>query len=101
MYGIIKIGFSTMGKPKKIGSLIWKTCVGSEMRLTFRNPGSFEFHMMRARAMGAPDPATVTNVVKKPFAVMDGNGSMAFAAAPFASRYWRKIGATRASIVLS
>ena len=41
MYGTMKIGFSTMGKPKKMGSLIWKICVGSEMRLTFRKPGSW------------------------------------------------------------
>src|SRR5712671_494981 len=69
MYGIMKMGFSTIGKPKKIGSLIWKIWVGSEMRLTFRNPGSLEFHMMRARAMVAPVPPTLTNVVKKPQAV--------------------------------
>src|SRR2546430_9508220 len=70
IYGIMKMGFSTIGKPKKIGSLIWKIWVGSEMRLTFRNPGSFEFHMIRASAIVAPVPPTLTKVVKKPFAVM-------------------------------
>ncbi len=65
-YGIMKTGLSTMGKPKKIGSLIWKTCVGSESRLIFLKPGSFEFTMMSASAMVAPVPPTLTNVVKKP-----------------------------------
>jgi hypothetical protein len=32
----MKIGFSTMGNPKKMGSLIPKTCVGRESRLTLR-----------------------------------------------------------------
>jgi len=36
MYGTMKMGLSTMGKPKKMGSLIWKIWVGSDRRLTFR-----------------------------------------------------------------
>ncbi len=59
-------GFSTIGRPKKMGSLIWNTWVGSDMRLTFRKPGSGEFHRTRARAIVAPVPPTLTNVVKKP-----------------------------------
>src|SRR6266576_1837116 len=95
------MGFSTMGNPKKIGSLIWKTWVGNEMRLTFRKPGSFEFHMMRASAMVAPVPPTLTKVVKKPLAVIYGKGSPALVAATLAARYCRKIGATSASMALS
>ena len=38
----MKMGFSTMGKPKKIGSLIWNIWVGSDRRLTFRKPGSLD-----------------------------------------------------------
>ena len=62
----MKIGFSTIGKPKKIGSLIWKIWVGRERRLTLRKPGSREFSMMRASAMVAPVPPTFTKVVKNP-----------------------------------
>jgi hypothetical protein len=39
-YGTMNTGFSTIGSPKKIGSLIWNTCVGSERRLTLRNAWS-------------------------------------------------------------
>src|SRR5213595_765000 len=69
IYGVMKIGFSTMGNPKKIGSLIWKIWVGSEMRLTFRKPGSFEFQRIKASARVAPVPPTLTNMVKNPLAV--------------------------------
>ena len=62
----MKTGFSTIGRPKKIGSLIWKTCVGSDRRLTLRKPGSAEFHRTSASAIVAPVPPTLTNVVKKP-----------------------------------
>src|SRR5437870_4228576 len=64
MYGIMKMGFSTIGKPKKMGSLIPKICVGSERRLTFRKPGSFEFNMISARPIVAPVPPTFTKLVK-------------------------------------
>src|SRR5436190_7591525 len=101
IYGTMNIGLRTMGKPKKIGSLIWKICVGSEMRLTFRNAGSRELNMISASAMVAPVPPTFTNVEKKPFAVMYGKGSPAVLASTLAARYCRKIGATTASIVLS
>src|SRR5882762_1804050 len=70
IYGIMKMGLSTMGKPKKIGSLIPKICVGSDMRLTFRKPGSLELSMINARAMVAPVPPTFTKVEKKPDAVI-------------------------------
>src|SRR6266850_3536879 len=101
IYGIMKIGFRTIGKPKKIGSLIWKIWVGREMRLTLRKPGSLELSMMRARAMVAPVPPTLTNVVKKPLAVMYGSGWPVVVACTFAARYCRKMGATMASIALS
>src|SRR2546429_611517 len=101
MYGTIKTGLRTMGKPKKIGSLIWKICVGNERRLTLRKPGSFEFHITMARAMVAPVPPTLTKVVKKPLAVIKGNGWPAVVASTLAARYCRKMGATIASMALS
>ena len=78
MYGIMNTGFSTIGKPKKIGSLIWNTCVGSDSRPIWRNDGSFDRHRINARAIVAPVPPTLTNVVKKPLAVTYGSGWPAF-----------------------
>ena len=68
-YGTMNTGFRTIGRPKKIGSLIWNTWVGNESRLTCRNPASFEFHRTSASAIVAPVPPTLTKVVKKPLAV--------------------------------
>ena len=48
-----------MGKPKKMGSLIWKIWVGSDRRLTFRKPGSLEFHMTQRERNGRSGPADV------------------------------------------
>ena len=100
-YGTMKTGFSTIGRPKKIGSLIWNTCVGSDSRLICRNDGSFDRHSISASAIVAPVPPTFTNVVKKPLAVTYGSGCPAFIAATLAARYCRKIGATIASTALS
>ena len=62
----MKIGFSTIGRPKKIGSLIWNTCVGSDSRATLRIAGVLDRHSSSASASVAPVPPTFTKVVKKP-----------------------------------
>ena len=56
---------------------------------------------MSARAMVAPVPPTLTKVVKKPLAVTKGKGSPRVVASTFAVKYWRKMGATIASMALS
>jgi hypothetical protein len=40
----MKTGFSTIGSPKKIGSLIWKIWLGSESRLMLLKPASRDRH---------------------------------------------------------
>ena len=92
---------STTGSPKKMGSLIWNTCVGNDIRLTARNPASRDRTSTSANAKVAPVPPTLTNVVKNPFAVACGMGCPAFNASTLSARYCRNTGATMASMVLS
>src|SRR6185503_8544248 len=97
----MKIGLRTIGRPKKIGSLIWNTCVGSDSRATLRYAESLERQSRSASARVAPVPPTFTNVVKKPYAVTNGGDCPPLTASVLAARYWRKIGATTASTALS
>ena len=65
-------GFKTIGRPKKSGSLIWKSCAGSESLATLRATGSRELRSSSARLIVAPVPPTLTKVVKNPSAVVWG-----------------------------
>ena len=97
----MKTGFSTIGRPKKIGSLIWKICVGSDRRLTLPKAGVSRVpqqQRQRDRRAGAAD------VDERREESVSGHVGQRLAgriASTFAARYCRKIGATTASTALS
>ena len=97
----MRSGFKTIGRPKKSGSLIWKSWAGSESRDTLRATGSRELRSSSARAIVAPVPPTLTNVVKNPSAVVWGAAEHESQAAALVARYWRNTGATTVSRALS
>ena len=63
---IVGQGLVATGVAEALGTWLAKVGQGSETRLIFLKPGSFEFHRTRASASVAPVPPTLTKVVKNP-----------------------------------